>query len=104
MAEGRKEVIEKNLRLTLFVAGDVSGAPSDEFLKHFPIRHGRVLHEGGAGGNDCVDGVTGQHDVSRSATFTSLHAGWQMGRGSGVNAALRSSVMGDIFVGCDRGF
>jgi hypothetical protein len=45
LAEGLKEVVQENLRLSLFIAGDVLPAPRDKLLKFFPARHGRLLHE-----------------------------------------------------------
>ena len=44
-------MIEKNLSITLFIAGDVFGAPRDKFGEFVPIRHGGVLPERKAGGN-----------------------------------------------------
>jgi hypothetical protein len=40
VAEGRKKVIEKDLCITLFIAGDVFLTPRGEFRKFCPIRHG----------------------------------------------------------------
>lgn len=40
-----KETVEENLRLALFVAGDVFLTPCDEFQQIFPARHGEFLHE-----------------------------------------------------------
>lgn len=48
-------MIEEDMRFTLFIAGDVFGAPRGEFLKLFPIRHGGVLQDDGAHGN--LEGV-----------------------------------------------
>lgn len=41
--EGLKEVVEKDLRFALFVAGDVLRAPRGEFGNFFPARHGEVV-------------------------------------------------------------
>jgi hypothetical protein len=43
--EGLKEAVEKHLGLTLFIAGDVLSAPSNQLCELFPIRHGGVLME-----------------------------------------------------------
>jgi len=51
VAKGLKEPIEEDLRLALFIAGDVLPAPRGEFGEFFPARHGEVLHECHSGGN-----------------------------------------------------
>ena len=41
LTEGLEEPVQEDLRLALFVAGDVFVAPSDEFGEFVPARHGR---------------------------------------------------------------
>jgi hypothetical protein len=38
--ERLKEVVEEDLRFTLFITGNVLGAPRGKFSKFFPARHG----------------------------------------------------------------
>jgi hypothetical protein len=45
MAKGLKEPVEEDLRLPVFVAGDVVLTPRGEFGEFFPARHGEVLSE-----------------------------------------------------------
>ena len=43
--------MENDLRLALFITGDVVPAPPSEFGEYFPTRHERVLPEEAQGGN-----------------------------------------------------
>ncbi len=45
LAEGLEEAVEEDLRLALFIAGDVIRAPCGEFEESFPARHGGVLQQ-----------------------------------------------------------
>jgi hypothetical protein len=45
LAEGLKEAVEEDLRLSFFIPGDVRVAPGGEISEFFPARHGRVLRE-----------------------------------------------------------
>ena len=51
LATGPAQPVEKNLRLTFFIAGDVALAPPGEFGEFIPARHGGVLPEGLASRN-----------------------------------------------------
>ncbi len=45
-AEGDEEVVQKNLGLAFFIAGQVLAAPGDELRKFLRARHGGVVAEG----------------------------------------------------------
>jgi len=45
LTEGLKKTVEEDLRVTLFVAGDMLLTPRGEFGEFFPVRHGWVLQE-----------------------------------------------------------
>jgi hypothetical protein len=45
LAEGLAAPVEEDLRLALFIAGDVVSAPLDEFKESFPAQHGGFLKE-----------------------------------------------------------
>jgi hypothetical protein len=45
LTEGLKEAIQEDLRLSLFIAGDVLPAPGSEFSEFVRIRHGAFVME-----------------------------------------------------------
>ena len=63
LTESLEEPVEEDLRLPLFIAGDVLPAPCGEFGELFPARHDEVLHEPPPRGNSEL--VKGLSSVSR---------------------------------------
>jgi hypothetical protein len=73
VAEGLEEIVQKDLRLALFVASDLFGAPCGEFGEFVPAGHDGVLQKDGGTGEAFARRVLiGPAEERR--TFHGVHA------------------------------